>query len=136
MASMDASEFNFERFVEVGQSFDPRVTIRENGQIGFTAGAQNCYGVRDHKCAVLFYDAEKKCVGMLLTNDENERGAMPVRSRRENTYIPAKPFLQKHAISFSESRRFRLEKHGDFLVFDLGKQVESASAQKKAAPSD
>lgn len=118
--------FEFERFTEVNKSFSARITIRQNGQIGFNGGARNQYGVASHRFAVLFFDRNSKAVGILLTDNEQEPGALRITSTKQNTFIAGRPFLELYGISYEKSRRFRLEKRGDLLVFELEKPLNSA----------
>ena len=125
---MNVKGFHFERFTDVGKSFSARVTIRQNGQLGFNEGARNQFEIGKYACAVLFFDGERQAVGIMLTNDPNERGAFKISSAKQNTFVPAKAFLDRYRIPYDESRRFRLEKHEEMLVFELEKPEKPLSA--------
>lgn len=133
MGTMNVGKYHFERFTEAGKNFSPRVTLRQNGQIGFNEGARNAYAVADRKYAVLFYDTANAAIGILLTNEETEEGALPVRQSKTNTYIAAKSFLDKHRIDYSKARRLKPEQHDDVLVLQLD-SAESAEEEKPQPP--
>lgn len=120
---MNAGDFSFERFTDVDKSFSPRVTIRQNGQLGFNEGARNKFNIGDFGYAVLFFDRLNSAVGVLLTNDKDEPGALRVVNTRQNTFVPAKSFLDRYEISYGKSRRFWLEQHDVMLVFELEKPL-------------
>ncbi|MEM7811762.1 MAG: hypothetical protein AAF532_09825 [Planctomycetota bacterium] len=130
---MDVGRYRFERFTEAGKNFSPRVTLRQNGQIGFNEGARNAYSIEDRKYAVLFYDNANAAIGILLTNDESEEGALPVRQSKTNTYIAAKSFLDKHRVDYSKATRLTPEQHGDVLVLQLD-SAEIAEEEKPQPP--
>lgn len=120
---MEDARFNFERFTDVNKSFSARVTIRRNGQLGFNEGAKNHFAIGEWTHAVLFFDSEKRAVGLMLTNDANEAGAIKITNTKQNTFVPAKAFLDRYGVSYAESQRFCLEKHQEMLVFELDKPL-------------
>ena len=122
---MDDTRFNFERFTDVNKSFSARVTIRRNGQLGFNEGAKNQFKIGEWTHAVLFFDGENGAIGLMLTNDASEAGAIKITNTNQNTFIPAKGFLDRYGISYVESQRFCLEKHQEMLVFELGEPLRA-----------
>lgn len=122
---MKDAKFSFERFTDVNKSFSARVTIRRNGQLGFNEGAKNQFGIGEWTHAVLFFDNEKRAVGLMLTNDAKEAGAIKITNTKQNTFIPAKAFLDRYGVSYVESQRYCLEKHHEMLVFELDEPLRA-----------
>jgi len=112
--------FSFEKFTETETSFDARVTIRRTGQIGFNAGAKNSYNIGDYEFVVLYFDREKRAVGLELTN-EQVPGAITRKKSAANTYVRAKNFCDRYQMDYSESRKFALRKDAEtgYLYFCL-----------------
>jgi len=96
----------FERFTETGRSFKTRLSIRSNGQIGFTQGAIHRFKMQDFKYAVLFYDKDKPAIGIRLTNDEAEEGRCKLQVRPESATISAKSFLDYYGINHQKTRSY------------------------------
>lgn len=133
----DANVFNFEKFIDAGASFDAKVTVRQRtGQLGFSAGAINRYGVDKHSYAVLYFDREMRVVGIKLTANE-EPGAFHINKRASNTYISAKSFLDKYQIEYSRSHRHELRQDTEsgLLYFSADRENGSASAEVDTEPS-
>jgi hypothetical protein len=129
---MDAGAFQFERFTETGKSFTARVTLRQNGQIGFNEGARNAFDLEKFGYAVLFFDAKRSAIGLQFTNNADEPGAIEFRKDAKNTYIPAIQFLERYQIPYKPSQRFELRKAGDFLVVDLTLPLSGSSTEQEA----
>lgn len=98
----------FEKFVEVGKSFKPRISIRSNGQFGFTTGAINKFKLRDFKYAVLFFDRDTQKIGIMPTNNEEE-GACRIVIRSTNAFISARAFLDYYGIDYLKTKRYDAE---------------------------
>ena len=85
---------------------------------------------------VLFYDEGKAAVGVMLTNDGNEPGALKISGDRNNTYLSARPFLDRYGISYGNSTRYVLKKVKDlanWMVFHLNEPLPQQT--KERAPS-
>ena len=82
----------FEKFIKSGRDSSPKITIRKNGQISFNAAFNRKHGVDNSKYAVLYFDQEKKRIGIQLTNDENEEGKIKIQKGKNFTTVSAKAF--------------------------------------------
>jgi hypothetical protein len=98
----------FEKFVQTGRSYKPKISIRSNGQIGLNFGAIEKFGLRKYKYAVLFYNAEESKVGIKFTN-ELEEGSLKLQIRDSNAAVSAKAFLDYYSINYSISKRYTIE---------------------------
>lgn len=127
--------FQFERFTETDKSFAARVTVRQNGQLGFNEGARNAFDLHKFGFGVLFFDRGARVVGIVLTNSPSEDGAIPLRADPKNSYLPAKGFLEKYGIAFEKAQRFELKRDGEYLVFNLGEPLGGASEENEKTAS-
>jgi len=127
---MSQQSFNFERFTDTGKSFSARVTIRQNGQLGFNAGARNQYNIENYTHAILFYDSTNRAVGILPTKNTKEQGAIRLVSNKQNTFIAARSFLDRYGIDYGRAKRFRLEKVDNLLVFELDRPIGGGEAKE------
>jgi hypothetical protein len=100
----------FERFVGTGKTAKPRVSIWKQGQINFNTAAIEKYGLNNYKCAVLFYDREKKKIGLKFTNDEKEEGSRRFIKRHSGAWISARAFVAHYGIKIEGSPNFELRK--------------------------
>ena len=79
---MSKDAFKFEQFLAVGGSYAPRVSIRSNGTLGLSQGLMHKHGLtKGNWCACLFFDAERRAIGIKFTQDENTQGAVKVHAR-------------------------------------------------------
>ncbi len=81
--------FNFVRFTDTETSFAASVTIRATGQMGFSSGAQNLYQIRSYDYCVLYFDAERRVIGIELAKEHCD-GAIPIKKSDSNTHIRAR----------------------------------------------
>jgi hypothetical protein len=114
-------QFNWVPFTETNKSFAARITVRQTGQFGFTSGAINCFKIKDRTYAYLFFDPQRRAVGIKLS-DDNGRGAIQINKKNDsNVHLRAKNFCDKHKIPTDKARRFELkeDKAGEMLYFCL-----------------
>lgn len=89
----------FVKFTETGKSFAARASISPRGMISLNDGARRKFSLDSFNFAVLYYDAEKKLVGIELTNNENTEGAIKIRLRTTGADLAAKSFIDFFEIS-------------------------------------
>lgn len=100
--------FNFEKFEDTDLSFSAYATVRQRtGQLGFNSGAVNRFEILSFRYVVLYFDADRRAVGIELTNDKGP-GTIELKKRPANTFVPAKNFLDKYGIDYEESHRHRV----------------------------
>src|SRR5690606_18548985 len=79
---MTTNKFNFEPFLAVGGSYCEKVSNRSNGTLGLSQGLMHRHKLTEGDLyAQLFFDMEKRAIGIKFLNDENARGAVKVHSR-------------------------------------------------------
>jgi hypothetical protein len=111
----------FERFTEVGRVFRPRASLRENGQIGFNHGCVKRYDMDKYAHVVLFYDAENKRIGIMLTNATEEEGACNLITKSGGGTVSARSFLEYYHLTPKKTNQYDIYKDPEsgFLVIQL-----------------
>lgn len=114
----------FEKFTKFGESFSPRISIRNNGQIGINKGAINRFGILDYSHLTIHFDKDNELIGVKLLN-ASEEGALPIVIRNDNLTLHAKSFLDCYGIDYSETRTFpvRWDEANSMIILDLKKPI-------------
>lgn len=125
--------FKFEKFADTETSYDAKVSIRRTGQFGFNTGAANKYNLNDYPYVVLYFDSERRAIGIELQKERVE-GALDLNRNPSNIYIRSKNFCDRFGIDYSSASRYPLRKDEEtgFLVFELTegeKSAENASGE-------
>lgn len=112
-------------FTDSGRGFNPKVSIRKQGQIGFNQGAVRRFLDKDkQQYGVLGYDPEEAVVGIKITEDAGEPGARPIMVKNGSASISARSFLDFFAIPYSAGTlKFNLAEKGGILVFSIPKPM-------------
>jgi len=97
----------FEKFIPPQSSgVRPRATIRPSGLISFDAASVETFGLDSASFAVLFFDKTRKIVGVQITGNENDDGALKLSRRRRSVSLKAPQFFDLYGLSFDEAQRF------------------------------
>ena len=97
----------FEKFIPPQSSgVRPRATIRPSGLISFDAASVETFGLHAASYAVLFFDKTRKIVGIQITDNETDDGALKLSSRRRSVSLKAPQFFDLYGLSFEEAQRF------------------------------
>jgi hypothetical protein len=108
--------YEFERFEAVGGSYEPKLSIRSNGAIGFSQGALHRFGLLDGDWFVsLYYDRKNGVVGIEPVREEGPgflrliKRAIKGKDGRDsvNAFVSAKSFLDYFSIDYRQTRSFR-----------------------------
>lgn len=113
--------FNWVPFTQTNETFAARITVRQTGQFGFTRGALNSYAIKESEFAYLFFDPDRRAVGIKLSTEKGP-GAIQINKKNDsNVHIRAKNFCDKHEISLEKARRYDLkeDKASKILYFLL-----------------
>ena len=118
----------FEKFTSSGKTFKPKVSIRKYGQIGFNNGAVKKFDLDKYEYVILFYDRENRRIGIKLTNNSSEDGAMKLQKRPLNVAISAKSFLEYYEIPYLKTSRYnpQWDENEKMIIIDL-KEFENSS---------
>ncbi|RJQ78953.1 MAG: hypothetical protein C4519_11430 [Desulfobacteraceae bacterium] len=116
----------FELFKEHGRSFNPKISIRKRGQIGFNNGAINRCNLDKYGYVKLYYNKDAKMIAFKFTNDPKEEGAIKIQKRPSNYFFSGKSFLDYYSINYSETETFDLDWDEDRKVamIDIKKHTE------------
>lgn len=116
----------FVRFEKVGSSFRPKVSLRTNGQIGFSQGAVTKFNISDFRFCQIYFDKEMQKIGLLFTN-EDDGMVSNVFNKKNNCYIAAKTFLDYYDIDYSGTKSFLafMDKETGFVIIDLNNPQKS-----------
>jgi hypothetical protein len=139
--------FNFERFQAFGSSFAPKVSIRNNGQIGISQGALRKMKISgDGHYVVLFFDVEARVIGLKANAAKDEQGAIEVHVRpvtkdgsagSVTAHISGRSFLECYGIPYKDKSRTYVpewnEESGMFIV-DLNKE-KGGKRRRKIDPA-
>ena len=118
----------FERFTDVGRVFRPRASLRSNGQIGFNHGCIKRFQMEEFSFIVLFYDAETKRIGILLTNNKEEPGASTLITRQGNGMVSARSFLEYYNLVPKNTTQYDIncDTESGMLIIDVAKPAEKS----------
>jgi len=110
----------FEKFIPPQTSgARPRATIRPSGLISFDAAAVESYGLQSASFAVLFFDKTRKMVGVQISADSSEEGALKLSRRRRSVSLKAPQFFDLYGLSFEEAQRFDVGRDGDSKMLTI-----------------
>jgi hypothetical protein len=132
--------YNFERFTDVKKSFKPKVTIRAGGHLGISQAAAERYGIKgEGYFGVFFYDKDACVIGLKITQDKEESGAVKIQYRQnaggDNAVIQAsiKSFLDRYQINYSESTSYRpeVDEETGFVIIDLNNPLKKKVSRQR-----
>ena len=111
----------FQRFTESGRSFKARISIRKNGQIGFSNGAVKKFGLQKFSHVVLFYDADKKRIGIKPTNDSEEEGAYKLNIKETGASVAGLAFIDYFDIPHENTQKYeaKWDDESQMIIVDL-----------------
>ena len=100
----------FERYTKTNSRFsEPIISIWSGGLIGVSRGAMIKYKLVDYNYAVLFFDKDTKAIGVKLTNDKKEPGAMKLVKRKSGGFsFSAQCFLKFYNIDYGKTKKYDL----------------------------
>lgn len=102
----------FVKFTQIGGSYIAKISIRTNGQLGFSQGAIKKFSLLEGEWyVIMYYDKDNRRIGILKTRDSKEEGAIRL-IRREiktkdgqsnmNCYVSCKSFFDFNEIKYSK----------------------------------
>ena len=114
----------WQRWLDRGKCFTAFISIWRNGKLAISAGATRRFGVNRYKYAVLFYDPVRERIGIRLTNDSTERGAVKISPQHRGAVVSARSFLACHGLHEYRGRRYPVKKdpEDDLLVAELRRE--------------
>ena len=129
--------FNFVKFTETDSSFAAGITIRQTGQFGFNIGAMNRFKIGDYKFCILYFDPDRRVVGLEFSNTKAD-GSIDLKTSKANTYVRAKNFCDRFGVDYSKSHRYELKKDKDsgYLYFALDEEQTDETDDEDSVNTD
>jgi len=91
---METETLQFKRFEEVGKKRGTYyISVGRHGALGLCAGFYNAEKVKDFSHAVLFFNQEKKYIGVSFTNDKSTPGAFKITHGQSSSSVVARSFF-------------------------------------------
>jgi len=110
----------FVKFAETARSYRPKVSIRANGTLGFNSGAVAKFHLKDYKYALLYFDQERRTVGVKPVKTEEE-GAHAINRGKTGAWIAARRFLDYFSIGSNATKKFEAnwDEKENMIVFQV-----------------
>ncbi|MBN1457580.1 MAG: hypothetical protein JW912_07000 [Sedimentisphaerales bacterium] len=115
---------DFEFFKEEGRGYEPKASIRKQGQIGLNQGAVTRFKIENNQNVVLGYDRNSKTIAIKFV-DEAVKGSKRAVVRSGNCSISAKAFFDYFDIPYkakTESYSIKEDTEEGLLVFSVFKE--------------
>ncbi len=125
----------FVRFTQSGRISTPRVSLSRIGMLTFNHASRIKYKLQDYNHVVLYYDDERRRIGIELTNNTGADGATRLRVRSTGADVSAKSFMSFFAIQLNATTSYPLcrDEETGYLVFDLEEGRERGTSTKAKA---
>ena len=113
-------QMSFEFFRHSGRGFQPKASVRKQGQIGLNQGSVKRYDLSDWEYVILGYDADHDRIAIKRATS-NEAGATKLVIRDSNASIAAKSFFDYYMIPYEATRQYPLDydKDQEMLIFEI-----------------
>ncbi len=126
----------FEKFVpkSVASSSPPKALIRPTGLISFDAASVAAFGLDKATHAVLFFDRNKKAIGVRFTSDPNEEGALKISRRRRTVGVKSPEFFKEYGLVLESPKRLpvREDKRNGLVIVDV-KEIRRRRGRRQAS---
>lgn len=126
----------FEKFVpKVAVSSRPKALLRPTGLISFGAPAVSAFGLDKATHAVLFFDRNKKAIGVKFTSNPKEEGAVKVSRRRSTVGIKAPQFFEEYGLLLEDAKGFPVseDRRSGMVTIDV-RDVKRRRGRRAAKP--
>lgn len=113
--------YNFKKFEGRNKRQDDRISVTKSNSLGFPTKFYKDNKLESYKSAVLFWDNENKAIGILPTNDVNEKnGFTIIRSQNYGGQIIATSFFKENNIDLNLYHgKYLPEKHTEEGIGDM-----------------
>lgn len=93
-------DYNFIKFENTHGRYEDRITITSSKSIGFPTKFYKENKIDNYKYAVLYFDQEKKAIGIQFSSDDNEPHKFTIIKSKDGygASIVATSFFKKHGI--------------------------------------
>lgn len=124
----------FELFEGMKKTLPAKISVRTNGQIGFSKGTMSMFKLSEREHCKLYFDGEKNRVGFEFTDEAQPNVTARLIRRGEDTFISGRPFLNYYNIDISKTRVYAAERDIEtgFIVIRLSDpKYESTRGKRK-----
>lgn len=119
--------YNFKKFENRNARLESRISITRSNSIGFPTQFYRNNNIRQYKYVVLYYDQDKRAVGLYFTNNEEEKNKFSVMHSKKGFggSIVARSFFRTYNIDLEKHRgKYEWKKHtlegiGELFVIEL-----------------
>lgn len=111
----------FEKFVPPRRQKSPQVSIKSTGTISFDKAYAASLGFGDASHVLLFFDPQKKLIGVKRAKSPRDEGALKLSHRKRVSSVRARSFFEHYGISLETTRRFpvRYEPNDEMAVIEI-----------------
>lgn len=126
-------QFNFKKFEGRNARQEQRITVtKKSYSIGFPTKFYADNNIEKYKYVVLFFDSEKKAIGIHFTNDENEKNKFIIHHSKDGYggSIAVRSFMRMSGIEplkyFGryEWKKGEVQGAGDVFIIQLVEKVK------------
>lgn len=124
----------FKLFQRETRSYEAVVSIWPRGQLSIPTGTLKRFRLDQKKAVQLFFDDDKRLIGLKFTDDLEADGAIAIAMRKSGVVVSFKPFLDYHEIEYvGFTRKFKIEydPENDLYVFDPANPAEKVAQQRR-----
>lgn len=103
---------NIEWFTKsASRGFQPKLSLRQRGQIGLNQGAVRKWRLQEYKFALVGFDKNSQTIAIKPTNDQEQKGVVKLRVNKQGTdaTISAKAFFDYYEIECRKTLRLDAE---------------------------
>lgn len=111
----------FEKFVPPRRQKSPQVSIKSTGTISFDKAYAASIGFGDATHVILFFDPQKKLVGVKRATDPRDDGALKLSHRQRVSSVRGRTFFEHYGISLETTRRFpvRYDEEAQMAIIEM-----------------
>jgi hypothetical protein len=92
-------EYNFKKFDKRNVRLETRITITKSSSFGFPTKFSEDNNIKKYKYVVLYYDKNRRAIGINFTNDDNEKNRFTIiKSDKYGASIVARSFFKVNSI--------------------------------------
>jgi len=123
----------FELFDKMSRSFKAKISIRNNGNIGFGKGAVNKFNLTGQNYCKLYYDTNRKYIGFEFVEKDVPGVTAKVVSRGLDMFVSVRSFLNYYNIKFDKTRVYQgqMDEESRMIFIDLTKPEYESKRKTK-----
>ncbi len=112
----------FEKYVPPKREKPHEATLRKTGTISIPTAFSRAHGLSDAPFVTLYFEKDRKLVGVKPAADAQEEGAVKVSRRQRVISVPARSFFEHYGVPLTATRRcpLRFDTAEGMAVISLG----------------